>query len=350
MSWRFADGIDRVVTTHAVPHNIVVIEICRYPAKRRVTILAGVTTKYVGRMLTRCSRAIVATGAIPEHLQMIDAHDRSEGHNGVTIFAHVCRQSVCRVLADRTNAVVTTHAVAGNVVVIKIRGRPAVGRMAVATRITALDMTNVLARGGAAIVATGAGPEHLQMIDAYHRRERRGRVAVLANIGCHHVGQILAGGAHAVVAGYAVARHTEVIEEDREPAGRPVTGLALLLGRRMIRGLADALHVVVTGRAAAEDGIVIHLGQRKPCRAAMAVLAEIDAGNMVGRFRTCFDPTADRMTANTRRRCSLKNAAHVTRFAVFGQVGAFQAEPRREVIEVGDKARLRPGYHREPQE
>ena len=99
----------------------------------------------------------------------------------------------------------TTHAIAGNVVVIKIRGCPAVGRMAVATRITALDMTNVLARGGAAIVATGAGPEHLQMIDAYHRRERRGRVAVLANIGCHYVGQILAGGAHAVVAGHAVA-------------------------------------------------------------------------------------------------------------------------------------------------
>lgn len=81
----------------------------------------------------------------------------------------------------------------------------------------------------------------------------------------------------------------------------------------------------------------------------MAVLAEIGTEDMVGRFRARFDPAADGVAPNTLGRCSLENAAQVTRFAVFGQVGAVQTESRREVIEVGDKARLRPGHRREPQ-
>ena len=61
--------------------------------------------------------------------------------------------------------------VTGDVVVIEIRGRPAGGCMTVIAGFTALDMANVLARCGAAVVAVGAGAEHLQMIDMCHGRE-----------------------------------------------------------------------------------------------------------------------------------------------------------------------------------
>ena len=136
---------------------------------------------------------------------MIDARDRSEGYHRMTVLTDVGSRGVCWRFADGIDRVVTAHAVAGDVVVIKIRGCPAVGRVTVVAGITALEMTNVLTRGGDAVVATGAGAEYLQMIDACHRGERRGRVAVLANTGCRYVGEILARRAHTVVAACAVA-------------------------------------------------------------------------------------------------------------------------------------------------
>lgn len=97
--------------------------------------------------------------------------------------------------------------------------------------------------------------------------------------------KILSGRCDTVMATRATRIDTEMIEKHREPAGRAMAAVALLLSRRMIRRLSNTLHIVVATRTTTEDRIVIHFYERKPLAATMAVLAEIRTQHVIGGLR-----------------------------------------------------------------
>ena len=65
----------------------------------------------------------------------------------------------------------TTDAVPRDVVVVEVRRRPTDGRVTVVAGLATLDMADVLPLGGASVVTTGAGADHLQVVDACHGSE-----------------------------------------------------------------------------------------------------------------------------------------------------------------------------------
>ena len=164
MRRRLADGIDRVVTTHAVSCDIGVIEVRRQPAIGRVAVIAGIGAEDMSGVLAGGRRAVVAAAAVSQHLQMIDAHDRSEGHNGVTVFADIGCLDMRGRLADLIDRVVTTYAIPHDVVVIEVGGDPANGRVAVIAGLATQDMPGVLADGRHAVVAARARADDLEVV------------------------------------------------------------------------------------------------------------------------------------------------------------------------------------------
>ena len=95
---------------------------------------------------------------------MIDAHDRSEGHNGVTVFADIGCLDMRGRLADLIDRVVTTYAIPHDVVVIEVGGDPANGRVAVIAGLATQDMPGVLADGRHAVVAARARADDLEVV------------------------------------------------------------------------------------------------------------------------------------------------------------------------------------------
>lgn len=114
--------------------------------------------------------------------------------------------------ADRFRTVVTTHAVAHDVYVIKVRRQPARGAMTIVTGVAAGDVALVLADGNDAVVARTTAAKYLRVIDGHHGCEYVGSVAIFADIGCLDVCRALAGSIGAVVAAHTVTGDINVIE------------------------------------------------------------------------------------------------------------------------------------------
>ena len=67
-----ARRIRAVVTAGAAIDDTHMVELCRSPCDRRVTVIAGITALYVGRVFPRCRDAIVARIARPLNLRVIN--------------------------------------------------------------------------------------------------------------------------------------------------------------------------------------------------------------------------------------------------------------------------------------
>lgn len=88
---RLADRIDSVVTGHATARDIVVIEVRGHEGGRRVAIRARIAARDMVRALTRGRRAVVATRASTENVEVIDLRDRCECDHRMAILADVRR-------------------------------------------------------------------------------------------------------------------------------------------------------------------------------------------------------------------------------------------------------------------
>lgn len=96
----------------------------------QLTSLVGVEVTWIH---ARCGRAVVTRRAGAQHLAVVDGNDRRPNGRAVAILADVGRRGVQWTLAGRVFAVVATDAVAGDIRMIKVRGRPGDSRMAVVT-------------------------------------------------------------------------------------------------------------------------------------------------------------------------------------------------------------------------
>lgn len=139
----------------------------------------------------------------------------------------------------------------------------------------------------------------------------------------------------------ASGRDAKVIKICRKPARGPVTRIAFRLGWRMVRRFADALYVVMAGRAAAKNGIVVHFDQREPFGRVMAIVAEGRAQYVIDGFgrRRRYSPSDD-MAADALSRRALKHGADVAGFAIGVQMCAIQSESGGQVIETRVESRL----------
>jgi len=118
----------------------------------------------------------------------------------VAVFANVGRTDMLETLAGRRHAIVTAATGLGGRGMIEARGQPGIGRVTVVALCRGLQVINILARGGDAIVTTGTGSQYLEVIYRHGRLPHVGTVAVLADVGRTDMLEALAGCGHTIVA------------------------------------------------------------------------------------------------------------------------------------------------------
>lgn len=89
MQRTFPGRFDTVVATCAVSGDVQVAEICWQPGHRTMTVVAYIAALNMCRVLTGRSDPIVTTTAGPNHLRVIDRHDRRPDIGVVAVLTDV---------------------------------------------------------------------------------------------------------------------------------------------------------------------------------------------------------------------------------------------------------------------
>jgi len=282
----FACRRDAVVATDAITYDTGMIEVRRCPGDRCVAVVAVVAACNMGLMFSGCRNAVVANGTAAQHLCVIDSHYRRPNCRAMTILADVRCLYMRRVLARRIRGVVTGHAIACDIDVIEICGQPCGGGMAIVAVITARDMHRVFSGRSNAIMTSAAVAQYLSMVDSGHRPPDRCAVAVLADVRRLNVRRVFAGCVRAVMAGHTVAGDICVIEIGRHPGHGRVAVIAVIACRDMGRALARGGHAIVTGSAASQHVCMVDRKYGFPDRRTMAIFTNIRCLN-VGQALAC---------------------------------------------------------------
>ena len=116
-----ACGIPAIMATEAIVHDGCMIEICRRPGDRRVTVIAVISTGDVCRMLSNRYHTIVTRTAGAKNLSVIDRKHGREHIGGMAVLANVGCLNVCEILAHGIGTVVAVDAIASDIHVIEIR-------------------------------------------------------------------------------------------------------------------------------------------------------------------------------------------------------------------------------------
>jgi hypothetical protein len=206
-----------VVAAGAITSNAYMVKVGWQPAGRRMAVVAGVATAYVGRMFSRRSETVMTRATRAQYLSVINRVSRGEQVGVVTVLANVRGLDVQRVLAGRVGAVVAADTVAGDINVIESRRTPGHRRMAIVTGIIAGNVGGVFSGSYDAIMTGAATANYLCMVHGKHRHENVTGMAILADIAGLDMGKVLAHGFDAVVTIDAIAGDTDVIEIRRQP-------------------------------------------------------------------------------------------------------------------------------------
>ena len=221
------------------------IEERRHPACGRVAIVTRIAAVHVGRCLSLCRNIVVASAASAGNLRVVHGVYRRPRVAVVTILANVGCQHMRRRFAGRLDAVVATAAIVDDTDMVKVRGTPGIGGVAVVTSIAAIDMGRMLTRCDHAVVTGIAGSHHLRVIYRIYRHPYIGVVAVLADVAGLDVGRVLALRLCTVMAAEAVSDNIYMVEVSRNPASRCVTIIAGVTAGYVRRILAGGSHAIV---------------------------------------------------------------------------------------------------------
>jgi len=175
------------------------IKVGRYPCIGRVTVITLCRGRQVINILAFGSDTVMTTRTSTQHLEVIYRHRRNPGGVAVAVFANVGRTDMLETLAGRRHAIVTAATGLGGRGMIEARGQPGIGRVTVVALCRGLQVINILARGGNAIVTTGTGAQHLGVIHGDCWLPNTGRVAIFANISGADVIQRLTGGGYTIM-------------------------------------------------------------------------------------------------------------------------------------------------------
>lgn len=84
---------------------------------------------------------------------MVYRDNRLPGTARMAVFTDVSHLDMCRALAGGVDAIVAAGAIAGDIDVIEVCGRPASRRVTVVTAVTGIKVRLILALGSNAVVA-----------------------------------------------------------------------------------------------------------------------------------------------------------------------------------------------------
>ncbi len=152
-----ASRVRAIVTTHAVVHDIDMVEVRGHPGHGRMAVIAIVAAGNMRRVFANGRNAIVAGIAGASNLCVID---NVHGHPDVgrmAVFADIRGLYVGRVFARRVGAIMTAGAIASDVHMIEICRQPADGGMTIITIIAAVDVRRGFAGRGYAVMTDAAG-------------------------------------------------------------------------------------------------------------------------------------------------------------------------------------------------
>jgi hypothetical protein len=90
----FADRIDSIMAVEAIIGDVRMIEVCRQPANRGMTIVAVVSTLNMGLVLPGRRCAIVTGAAGTQHLGVVDSESRCPNVWCVAVLAHIRRRDM----------------------------------------------------------------------------------------------------------------------------------------------------------------------------------------------------------------------------------------------------------------
>ena len=178
----FADRIRAIVTAHTVASDIHVIEVRRQPAYGAVAVVAVIPARNMCRVLAGRYDAVMTGATATNDLGMIDDQNGREYRGAVAVFADVRGLDVRWILADCLSAVMAVDTIGGYQAVIECRRQPTSGSMTIIAGVATCDMCRLFADRNDAVVARSASANDLRVIDSHYGPENIRRVAVLAYI------------------------------------------------------------------------------------------------------------------------------------------------------------------------
>ena len=165
----FAGGLRSVVTTDAVAADSDVSKVRRGPRHRRMTVVAGIGSGDMRRVLPSRDAAIVARRADTQDLGMIDRADRAPDCRAMTVFTNIGGLDMGGALAGCPRTVVTVYAPADDICMIKYCGDPERRLMAVVALVAGRKMVRLFARRGHVVMARCATSGHGGVIHESNR-------------------------------------------------------------------------------------------------------------------------------------------------------------------------------------
>ena len=161
-----AGGVGAVVAVDAVARNIYMVEVRRQPAKRRMTVVAGVAAGDVIQVFPGRRETVMAGAAGAHHLRMVDGVHRRKDTSVVAVFTDVGRRNVRQVLADSIGAIVARSASTKNLSVVNSVGRcPHIRGMAVLAHVAGLNMRRSLSGRVGSVMAAEAVARDVDVIE-----------------------------------------------------------------------------------------------------------------------------------------------------------------------------------------
>lgn len=156
--------------------------------------------------------------------------------------------------------------------------------MAIVAGIATGNMRGRFAHGGCAVVAAGAGTEHVGMVHTRHRHPAGSAMAIYTEIGRLYMQRILAGRCHTVVATRTVGRGIAMIEDGTRPSGGVMAIITGVTAGNMRGRFTHGGCAVVAAETGAEHFVVIGTGDGCPGSRAVTTVAQIRRLNVRGVF------------------------------------------------------------------
>lgn len=220
-----------VVAAGAHPQHLGMINPVRgNPFRDRMASTTHVRGRNVTRRFPACENTAMAGRTCAHHFVVIDSYSRAPYRGIVTSAAHIRRRNMRWMFTGRVRAVVTRDTGARNLGMVDFcAGNPRRRRMTGAALCRTLDVARRFTGGYRAVVAYFTRTEHLRMINGFNRFEGKNRVTRSARVRCRNVRRHrLAPIQTVIVAIDANATYFVMVDaKNRPPCCRRVTSAAV---------------------------------------------------------------------------------------------------------------------------
>jgi len=120
MDWSLANGIGAVVATHAVVHDVDVVEVGWQPGNCRMAVVAIIAAGDMGWVFAGRYDAVMTGAARTNDLRMVDGVNRYPDVGCMAVLADIGCLNMCEVFACSVNSVMAAGAITRDIYVIEV--------------------------------------------------------------------------------------------------------------------------------------------------------------------------------------------------------------------------------------